>query len=162
MAPDRACFHAAGAHKPAEIASLLQIKPGTDALIRHQRRYLDDQAGSLQTSFYPMTLVTSGNAFRLTMADDIREGVVQYLADANDIKQAGYRDRIAVRAPDATEQSFFSIPDTVPVLELLRTAFDQAGTPLRVTVTIFPADRYQLIVDIGHVPALQREPATAR
>ena len=43
--------------------------------------------------------------------------------------------------------------------EIFRTAFDQNGKPMRVTVTIFPVDRQQFIIDVGEVPAPQFEPA---
>ena len=35
------------------------------------------------------------------------------------------------------------------VFEIFRTGFDQTGTPLRVTVTVWPADRNQFIVNVG-------------
>jgi GntR family transcriptional regulator len=45
------------------------------------------------------------------------------------------------------------------VFEIFRTAFDQNGQPMRVTVTIFPVDRQQFIIDVGTVPAPQFTPA---
>ena len=45
------------------------------------------------------------------------------------------------------------------MFEIFRTAFDQNGKPMRVTVTIFPVDRQQFIIDVGEVPAPQLEPA---
>ena len=48
------------------------------------------------------------------------------------------------------------------MFEIFRTGFDQTGTPLRVTVTVWPADRNQFIVDIGDVPDTNYEdPVTA-
>jgi hypothetical protein len=38
------------------------------------------------------------------------------------------------------------------VFENFRTGFDQTGTPMRVTVTIFPTDRNQFILNVGDVP----------
>jgi len=38
------------------------------------------------------------------------------------------------------------------MFEIFRTAFDATGRPVRVTVTVFPADRNQFIVNIGVVP----------
>lgn len=42
------------------------------------------------------------------------------------------------------------------VFEIFRTAFDQAGTPVRVTVTVFPADRNQFLINAGEVPDRRR------
>ena len=53
-------------------------------------------------------------------------------------EQVGYRDWITARRPDVNEQTFFGLAHDATVFENFRTAFDQTGTPLRVTVTIFP------------------------
>jgi GntR family transcriptional regulator len=45
------------------------------------------------------------------------------------------------------------------VFEIFRTAFDQHQKPTRVTVTIYPVDRNQLVFNFGDVPSLQYEQA---
>ena len=65
--------------------------------------------------------------------------------------------RITARVPDATEQSFFGLAHDATVFEIFRTGFDQTGTPLRVTVTVWPADRNQFIVNFGDVPVPRYE-----
>src|SRR5260370_984490 len=92
------------------IAAELQIAEGTQVVSRHQQRLIDGTAYSLQTTFYPMSLVEQGAA-RLIQAEDIRTGAVRYLEEALGIKQAGWYDRITVRTPDATETTFFKIPE---------------------------------------------------
>ena len=62
-----------------EIALRLRTTPGTQVVSRHQERYIDNIAWSLQTSFYPMEFVTSGQATDLLMAKDLQQGVVGYL-----------------------------------------------------------------------------------
>lgn len=135
------------------IAARLRIPEGTSVISRHQLRFIDGTPWSMQTSFYPLDFVTRG-ADRLIGADDIQEGMAQYLADALGLKQVGYRDWITVRVPNSAEADFLKIPTDgrVQVFELLRVAFDGAGTPMRVTVTIFPTDRNQFIVNVGDVP----------
>ena len=104
---------------------------------------------------YPMAHVTSGRAPRLVMAEDIPEGVVSYL-DTSGIKQDGYQDWITVRTANANEQVFFRLPHAAVVFEIFRTAFDQAGAPVRMTVTVFPVDRNQFVVNVGDVPDRRR------
>ena len=113
----------------------------------------------MQTSFYPRLFALQG-AERLLDNEDIQEGTIKYLADTLGLTQAGYRDWITVRAPKNNEVVFFGLPPDgrVPVFEIFRTAFDQNGKPMRVTVTIFPVDRQQFIIDVGKVPAPQYEP----
>jgi GntR family transcriptional regulator len=118
---------------------------------RHESRYIDGMPWSLQTSFYPMDFVTKG-ATHLLMAQDIEEGTVLYLARSIGIRQVGYRDWITARVPDSNEQAFFELSHDAIVFEIFRTGFAETGTPLRVTVTVWPADRNQFIVNIGDVP----------
>ncbi|HEY2280144.1 MAG TPA: GntR family transcriptional regulator, partial [Streptosporangiaceae bacterium] len=138
-----------------EIAARLRVTEGTDLVSRHEERLIDDTPWSLQTSFYPMELATG--APRLLSTKDIEQGTVKYLEETMGLKQVGYRDWITMRAPDQNEITFFRLPadGRVPVFEIFRTAFDQTGKPMRVTVTVFPADRNQFIVDVGDVPAPQ-------
>jgi GntR family transcriptional regulator len=141
-----------------EIAAKLAVPPGEQLISRHQVRSIDNVPWSMQTTFYPMDFVTKG-AVRLIQAGDIEEGTVRYLADTLDIQQNGYRDTIAVRAPDPNETNFFSLPSDgrVSVVEISRVAFDQNGHPFRLTVTVFPADRNQFEINVGKVPSRPAE-----
>lgn len=133
------------------VSRRLRVPPDTQVVSRHEQRYIDDIPWSLQTSFYPMEFVTKG-AIKLLMAEHIDGGAVGYLAETIGVRQVGYRDWITARVPDSNEQSFFELAHDATVFEIFRTGFDQTGTPLRVTVTVFPADRNQFIVNIGDVP----------
>jgi GntR family transcriptional regulator len=139
-----------------EIALRLRIRPGDQVISRHQVRYIDEIPWLLQTSFYPMNLLTAG-ATRLLMAEDIAEGTVQYIAETLQLVQVGYRDWVTAREPDANEQAFFGLTHDAAVFEVFRTAFDQYQTPMRVTVTVYPVDRNQLVFNFGDVPDLQFE-----
>lgn len=133
---------------PEVITRRLRVPSGTQIVCRHQERYIDDLAWSLQTSFYPMDFIARG-ASRLLMAEDIREGAVSYLRETIGLTQVGYRDWITARRPKSNEQRFFRISHDSTVFEIFRTAFDQHKKPMRVTVTVFPADRNQFIVNVG-------------
>ena len=143
----------------SDVSSRLEIDEGSQVISRHQKRYIDETPWSMQTSFYPMGFVLQG-ASRLIQAEDIAIGTVKYLADTLGLKQVGYRDWVTVRAPDANEALFFNLPAAgqVAVYEIFRTAFDQTGTPMRLTVSVFPADRNQFIVNVGEVPERPGEP----
>lgn len=136
----------------AEVRRRLRVPHKSQVVSRHESRFIDDIPWSLQTSFYLMDFITKG-ATRLLMAEDIEEGAVRYLADTIGVRQVGYRDWITARLPDTNEQSFFGLAHDATVFEVFRTGFDQTGKPLRVTVTVWPADRNQFIVNVGDVPA---------
>jgi GntR family transcriptional regulator len=135
------------------VSAGLWIDEGTEVISRHERRFIDDTPWSMLTSYYPLEFMDRG-AKLLRRAQHIDEGTVQYLADTLHLIQVGYRDWITVRAPNATEADFFKLPQDgrVPMYEIFRTAFDGNGMPMRLTITVYPADRNQFIIEVGRVP----------
>jgi len=136
---------------PREVRARLRVGPDTQVVSRHQQYYIDGVPWSLQTSWYPMEFVTRG-ATSLLITQNIEQGAVKYLSETIGLIQVGYRDWVTARPPDSNEEKFFGIPHDAAVFEIFRTGFDQTGTPLRVTVTVFPADRNQFIINVGDVP----------
>jgi GntR family transcriptional regulator len=137
-----------------EAATLLDIPRGSLVVARSQERYIDGIPWSRQTTLYLMDFITKG-ATNLLMAVDIEGGTVRYLADEIGIRQTGYRDWITGRLATEEEQAFFGIGHNAAVFVDSRVAFDQNNTPMRLTVTIYPIDRNQLIVNTGpNVPPL--------
>jgi GntR family transcriptional regulator len=134
----------------ALVAAELGVPENSMVVCRHQQRFIDDEPYSLQSSFYPMALVTERGAQRLIQAVDVTEGTIQYLHDEFGIEQVGYRDVITVRTPDSTETDFFRLPEDgrVAVFENFRTSYDQHGHPIRLTVTVYPADRNEFVIDV--------------
>jgi hypothetical protein len=63
------------------------------------------------------------------------------------------------------EARFFSLPDDgrVSVVSVIRTGYQDSAegpVPLRVTFTVFPADRNQFVIDSGTVPTEPAAPAS--
>ena len=135
------------------VARALRLEEGAQVVSRHQQRLLDGTPWSLQTTFYPMSLVERG-ATGLILPVDMAEGTVRYLASKCGIRQVGYRDTIAVRPPEEAEAWFFRLPadGRVSVFEIHRVGFDEDGCRIRLTVTIYPADRNRFRVNVGQVP----------
>ncbi len=158
--PDRSPIQLEIQQAPGAIAGGLWIPVGTEVISRHEKRFIDGTPWSMQTSYYPMAFVERG-ARRLLSSQDIQEGTTQYLQDSIKIRQVGYRDWITVRAPNTGELEFFKLPPDgrVSMFEIFRTAFDGNGQPMRLTVTVYPADRNQFIVEVGQVPQRQFGPS---
>jgi GntR family transcriptional regulator len=135
------------------LARSLRIEEGASVVSRHQQRFIDGTPWSLQTSFYPMSLVQRG-ATELIQALDIEGGTVAYLAEKCGIEQAGYQDTISVRVPGYDESTFFKIPadGRVSVFEIFRVGFDKDGSRFRLTITVYPSDRNWLRLIVGEVP----------
>jgi GntR family transcriptional regulator len=150
---------------PDFVAERLRISEGAEVLIRHQEFYMGRTPWTLQTTFYPIELLSRGSgAPELMRARDIEEGTVEYLKKTLGLVQCGYRVRILVRAPDETEARFFGLPDDgrVPVVSLIRTGYeetDEGPVPFRVTFTVLPADRNQFVINSGKVPEELAAPA---
>ena len=135
------------------VAEALLIEPGAQVVSRHQRRFIDDIPWSMQTSFYPMSLVGQG-ATRLIEATDIDGGVVAYLARECGVKQTAYRDTVSVRPPNENETAFFKLPadGRVAVFTVFRVGYEQNGDRFRLAITIYPTDRNRLLFNFGPVP----------
>jgi GntR family transcriptional regulator len=131
-----------------------ELELAADAMVisRHQQRLIDRVPYSRQTTFYPMALAQG--APLLISAENITGGAVHYIESELGIKEVGWRDRITVRLPDSDEVAFFGLPDNgrIPVFEIIRTGYDESGKPLRLTVTTYPADRNQFVIESGKVP----------
>ena len=143
-------------------ASELQLAESSRVVSRHQQRYIDGIPHSLQTAFYPTSLVVERGALKLIEAGGIPEGVARYL-EALGITQASQRDTITVRPPDETEVAFFKLPGDgrVPVIEIRRTGFDESGRPLGFTVTAYPADRNRFVLSTTNRTAATHEASVA-
>jgi GntR family transcriptional regulator len=133
---------------PVPVRLRLRLEEGVQVVVRHQQRFIDDVPWSLQTSFYPMSFAMDDGATKLLVAQNMEDGTVNYLAKHGH-RQTGYRDWITSRSPDKNEEEFFGIGHESSVFEIFRTAFDQDKVPMRVTVTVFPSDRNQFIVNVG-------------
>lgn len=140
------------------IARHLDIPVGTMVVSRHQQRYIDERPWSLQTSYYPMTFVQEG-AMLLLQAEDLVQGAVAYLEQVLGIRQVGYQDLLLARPPHNTEADFFKLPDTGSMIfEQRRTAFDEQGARVRLTVTVYPTDRSRFLINEGIVPEAAMSP----
>jgi GntR family transcriptional regulator len=140
------------------VAWQLRLGEGAQVILRHQERKIDQAPFSMQTTFYPMDLLLKDPAAaRLLEATSIEEGAIQYLKDKLGISQVGWRDAIIARAPNAGERAFFDLSDKVQtaMFEFRRTGYAADGKPIRLTVTVYPADRNQFEMEAGHVPPAQ-------
>ena len=141
-----------------DLAAILRLPEGAEVVSRQQVRYIDGTVWSLQTSFYPRELVTRG-AERLLSASDLEVGALAYLEQTLGLAQVGYQDRIVVGPPNKDEAGLFKLADDgrVSVITVQRTCYaagDQGPVPFQVTITAYPGDRNQLLINSGEVPDL--------
>jgi GntR family transcriptional regulator len=131
----------------------LQLGDDQQVISRYQRRYIDRKPYSLQTSWYPRHYVQDG-AERLDDAGEIEQGAVAYIEQTIGVKQGGWRERLRVRVANAEESAFFGLTAKpgAQVIEARRTAFNTDREPMRLTVTVYAADRNEFSYQAGEVP----------
>jgi GntR family transcriptional regulator len=128
----------------AKVSSLLGQPAESDVICRHETFSVGDIPWSLQTSYYPGEFNDRG-AVELIKPRDVPGGAVDYLAEKLKLKESKIEDLITVRAPDSEEAAHFKVPESgrVQLFEIFRTARDQNGRPMRLTITVCPTDRNQ-------------------
>ena len=139
-----------------ELAMQLGITVGKPVISRQQELKIDGIPWALQTTFYSLELVNQG-AFRLIETVNLTDGDLAYLREATGVIQKSYCDLIMARSANADEVSFFNLPggySQLNVFEIKRTAYDDAGRPIRLAVTIYPVDRNKFIYQGGPRPAV--------
>jgi GntR family transcriptional regulator len=137
---------------PSEVAALLGITPDTEVIVRAQERYVDRDLWSVQTSYYPRKWYEDG-AVRLLIAENIEEGTLQYLESVVSLKQVRYEDWITARPAKEDEPTRFGLPHNAAMFLIYRTGFTSDGTAIRVTVTLYPADRNQFRYRFDTLPS---------
>jgi GntR family transcriptional regulator len=135
---------------PPEVTDLLGVAPDTEVIIRRQERFIDGDLWSEQTSYYPRKWYDRG-AERLLMATNISEGTLQYLGSVLSLKQDRYEDWITARPAQEDEPARFGLPHNAAMFLIYRTGFTAEGTAIRVTVTLYPADRNQFRYRYGNL-----------
>jgi GntR family transcriptional regulator len=133
------------------VAGTLRLDKGAQVVSRHQQRFIDGTPWSLQTTFYPMSLVDRAWT-RLILPANISEGPP--LISLASVSSS--RSDTATRAwsSDEDEAWFFRFPadGRASVFEIHRVGSDENDEPIRPTVTVYPADRNRFRVEVGKVP----------
>ena len=132
----------------AEVAARLHVPEDDLVVLRKVTRYLDDQPWSDQDSWYPMDVSETAG---LAVPHDLAQGAVRAMADAGYV-EVGHVDELTARMPTPDEVRTLSLSSGVPVMVYVRTAWTNER-PVRVTRTIFPADRNRIVYELGELNA---------
>jgi GntR family transcriptional regulator len=149
---------------PDFVAERLLVNTGDAVIRRHQEFLVDQNSWSIQTTYYPMSLIDRG-AKDLLRASDFKEGELAYITASVGLERCGYRVRLLFRKATKEEAAFFELPkdDSVHVVSLIRTAYeDRPGHgpyPFRVNFSVFPGDRHQFVMNHGEFPDEPAAPA---
>lgn len=125
----------------AVIAALLGVPEGTLVVIRRRRRSVDGEPHNTADSYYLASLVAGT---LIEQPADIPEGVIAYMRRELGIEQVRYEDAIESRPADADEIEQLGVLPGWPVIVQTRVGYT-VDAPVRVTVTVWPADRSRLV-----------------
>jgi GntR family transcriptional regulator len=137
-----------------EVCSRLHVEQDDLVVVRKVVRYVDGQPWSDQDSWYPMDIAEQAG---LAVAHDLPQGTIRAMADAGHV-EIGHVDEITARMPAPDEARTLDLAPGVPVVVYIRTAWTDKR-PVRVTRTVFPADRNRIVYELGDLRAYEAEPS---
>jgi len=127
-----------------DIAERLGLDNDRKILVRRRRYLADGQPMEFATSFVPWALA-AGTA--MTQPNSGPGGIYARLEESGH-RLGHFTEEVAARMPSPEEARGLRLTPGVPVITLLRTAFDTAGTAVEVCDTVMAADRYVLSYDL--------------
>lgn len=129
---------------PAMVAGRLELGEGEAACARKRVRYLDGVPHNLNTTWYPLDIAEGSP---IMSPADVAIGTVALMREMGYV-QVRYVDEMEARTPTPAEAEQLRMPPGWPVLTQLRTGYT-TERPVKVTLTIWPADRARLVYELG-------------
>ena len=129
---------------PSEVARRLQIQEADRVLVRRRRYLADDQPMEIATSYLPWDLV-KGSV--ITKTNTGPGGIYARLEEMGH-RLGRFTEDITARMPTSEELRVLQLRPGVPVFELVRVAYAEAGYPVEVCETVMAADRYILSYEL--------------
>jgi GntR family transcriptional regulator len=125
---------------PAGIADRLQLSEGEPVLIRRRRMLADGQPVQLATSYLPLRLV---EGTQIEQVDTGPGGTYARLEELGH-RLGRFQEDVSARMPLPDEARALRLSAGMPVIRVVRTAFDKQGAPVEVNDIVLAADRYEL------------------
>jgi GntR family transcriptional regulator len=125
---------------PPEVAERLHLSQGDQVLIRRRRMLADGQPVQLATSYLPLELV---EGTQIEQADTGTGGTYARLEELGH-RLGRFQEDLSARMPLPDEARALRLGAGVPVIRVVRTAFDEQGAPVEVNEMVLAADRYEL------------------
>ena len=128
---------------PDEVAERLKLAPGDPIVVRDRRYLANNEPVETAISYIPADLAR-GTA--IAEQDTGPGGIYARLEEAGHILDH-FVEEVAARMPTPDERRALQLGPGVPVLTVLRTAYDRTGRPVEVCDTVKAAYAYVLEYD---------------
>lgn len=138
--PEVEVLEVAPSPSPPDIAKRLGLRSNARVLVRRRRYFADGQPIEIATSYLPWSIVKGTS---VAQANPGPGGIYARL------EEMGYRlkeftEEVSSRMPLPEEAQLLQLREGIPVIHLVRTAFDEKDQPLEVCDTLMAADSYVL------------------
>ncbi|MDN5851360.1 MAG: GntR family transcriptional regulator [Actinomycetia bacterium] len=129
---------------PADVRERLRLADG-DMVVARSRRYLaDERPIETAVSFLPVSIAEGTSIVEENTGPG---GIYARLEEAGHVLDH-FVEEVTARMPSADERRRLELPDGVPVLVVVRTAYDTTGLPVEVCDTVKSAPAYVLEYDV--------------
>jgi GntR family transcriptional regulator len=128
---------------PAAIAERLQLKPGDTVVVRDRRYLANNEPVETAVSYIPADLA---RGTPIVEKDPGPGGIYARLEENGHILDH-FVEEVAARMPTPDERRGLELSPGVPVLTVVRTAYDRTGRPVEVCDTVKAAYAYILEYD---------------
>lgn len=128
-----------------EVAERLRVEPGSLVVLRRLNLTVDGAPLAIQESYYPHSIA---EGTEIMSTSDVTRGVIRVLAELGH-EEKSHTDEIMTRPPTPDEVRTLDLETGTPVLDLIRTAYDQDRTPVRLTWSTYAGHSIRLRYDLG-------------
>lgn len=123
-----------------DVAVWLQLAMGADVLVRRRRYLADGKPMELATSYVPWELA---EGTPIAQADTGPGGIYARLEEhGHPLKR--FSEEVTARMPTTDEVRALRLEPGVPIMRLIRIAYDEGERPVEACDTVMAADRYVL------------------
>lgn len=123
---------------PENVASRLGLDIETDAVVRRENwYYADEEPVQIGVTYIPWTIAEGSP---LATSANMGNGSLYARFEELGHRITRVREEVSARMPSPLETEGLSIPDGVPVIDLLHTSIDQDSRPFEVTHFVMRAD----------------------
>lgn len=120
------------------VAARLGVPVGETVFVRRRRMWAGDMPMQLADSYFPYSMVKGSP---ITEEDTGPGGTYARIEDLGH-ELARFREELTARMPSPEEASSLRLSPGIPVVALVRTAFDTEGVAVEVFDSVLSADKY--------------------
>jgi GntR family transcriptional regulator len=144
LTPSQVIREVAEIDPPSFVAERLNLRKGAKVVVRRRLMLADDTPMQLADSYIPAT-IARGTAL---MQTDSGHGGTYARIEERGHRLARAREELEARMPSSEERRLLRLDPGVPVISLIRTAYDSDDKPVEVFDSVVAADKHRFVYDV--------------